>query len=99
LKLSQKLYRFRSYDRSKFHTIKCPKNWSQEKIWYSTHDWLQDVSQSFRAFLQLFTGALEQNNYSQKYSGQKIHKKKVVSELTICHQKQTKIALKKLLSC
>ena len=24
--------------------------WSQEKIWYSTYDWLQDLSQSFRAF-------------------------------------------------
>ena len=38
----------------------------KKKSWYSTHDWLQDLSQSFRAFLQLFTEALKQNNYSQK---------------------------------
>ena len=52
--------------------------------------------------IQLMTGsktwALEQNNYSQKYSAQKNHEKKVVSELTICHQKWTKIVLIKIYS-
>ena len=63
------------------------KNWSHEQIWYSTHDLLQDLSQSYRAFLQPFTGILQQNIKSQKYSAQQIYEKKVVSEFAICHQK------------
>ena len=44
------------------------------KIWYSTHDLLQALSQSSRAyFFQLFTGVLQQNNLSQKYSAQQIY--------------------------
>ena len=52
---------------------------------------LMTGSKTYHSLLELFynffTGALEHNNYSQKYSAQKIHEKKVVSELTICHQK------------
>ena len=48
-------------------------------------------------FLQLFTGVLEQNNLSQKYSVQKIYAKKVMSEFAICHQKFSEIAFKKSL--
>ena len=78
----------------------CPKKWSQEKIWYSTHDLLQDLSQSFRALLQLFTGVLQQNVKLQIYSAQQIYEKKVVSEFAICHQKWAEKAFKKsLLAC
>ena len=52
----------------------------------------------FRAFSQLFTEFLQENNKSQKYSAQQINEKKVVSEFAICHQKSAKKSFKKVYS-
>ena len=40
-------------------------------MWYSTHDLLQDLSQSSRTFFKTFHRGPTKQNLSQKYSAQK----------------------------